>query len=240
MKSTKSSRKAAKMNKMSQSVPPGHPLYGVSDDYGGSMSPGAEHDLSVSMNGSMEPEEYEGEVDDEEERMMREEEEQAGISHYSGAGQPQARLDMPVNPDHAFLPPIPVSMIGSSSSSSHHLNPAATSSSSVSPQQQASSSSEFIPAPPPHATKPLTAKQQKSAKKKADKLAAQQREAEAVAAAAKALDVDIDDIDQSMIDPSLTLGMDDDDPSIPEEQAAAVAALVEGFISPHIKAENLE
>ncbi|GAA6062351.1 hypothetical protein JCM10212_005693 [Sporobolomyces blumeae] len=57
-------------------------------------------------------------------------------------------------------------------------------------------------------------------------------ERRAVAAAARALDL-------SAIDPSLGLEMDDD-PAIPEEQAAAVAALVEGFISPHIKAENLE
>ncbi|GAA5945107.1 uncharacterized protein JCM15063_006520 [Sporobolomyces koalae] len=104
-----------------------------------------------------------------------------------------------------------------------------------------------LPTPTPPVTNDLgfsapAPKMTKAAKKKADKEAAD-REAAAVAAAAKALDIHHH---HHSIDPNLNLldgEYDDDDmdaPAIPDEQAAAVAALVEGFISPHIKMENFE
>lgn len=219
--------------------PPGHAYYGMDESYDGSMSPGGdEPNLSAQLGGSMDGEEDYGDYDEDEDAEGDDDDYEDIVMAHGG------------KVDDRNLPPIPSTMGGPSPAVNHLNLPTSTTvaSPSISPSLNAiqdlsgapavenggevgSSTTEVQAAPAK--VSPAGGKQTKAAKKKAEKEAAE-REAAAVAAAARALDL------SHAIDPSLGLEDGEEDPSIPEEQAAAVAALVEGFISPHIKAENLE
>lgn len=122
------------------------------------------------------------------------------------------------------LPPIPLSMAGPAGAASNGSS-SQRDVSSVEGQGEEQAGDEGgnipasltqIPQPPPGAKTPRS-----KGKQTPSNLAAE-KEAAAVAAATRALE---DEAGES---------------PIPDAQAAAVAALVEGFISPHIKAENVE
>ncbi|GAA6020090.1 hypothetical protein JCM11491_006393 [Sporobolomyces phaffii] len=229
--------------------PPGHQHYQFGSEFADSMSPGGsqspEPDLSAQLGGGSRGGGRRGELEEDE---WDEDEDAEGEDEDADYEE--------IKVDDSNLPPIP-SLSGSARPSPlglGHLGlpdsgSPAPANESVSPRVAAPDRRQLSVEGPSSTAKPSSkgkrpesagADEEEGAAARdndgddGDQKSASEREAAAVAAAARALDL------SHAIDPSLGLEDGEEDPSIPEEQAAAVAALVEGFISPHIKIENLE